>query len=80
VETFPPIKADANRTWGRVYKKAERELEKTIGMLAHRNDIIWGNGQMKMSTFRIRVNLDGGYRKKKGQPQQQQNPQQVNNY
>jgi len=68
VQAFPSIKADANRTWARVLKKAERVLEKDIGMLAHRNDTIWGMGDRRKENFHLKVSLDGGYRKKKGQP------------
>ena len=41
VETNPPIRPDANKTWAKVIKTVSRQLEREIGLITYRNDTLW---------------------------------------
>lgn len=69
VETSPPIRPDANKTWARVIKTLTRQLENSIGLITHRNDTLWGSIKSKDTSFIISTIL-----KKQRRPPQQQNP------
>ena len=70
VETNPPIRPDANKTWARVIKTLTRELERSIGLITHRNDTLWGSIKSRATSFLTRTALRNRQRK----PPQQQNP------
>ena len=56
VAAFPSIGSDA-KTWGRVIKKAEKQLTKEIGFIISRNDTIWGDGAKRSDTFSVEVEM-----------------------
>jgi P pilus assembly chaperone PapD len=62
VQTIPPIKPDATKTWYKLINSIKFQLEREIKMITFRADTVWG--EVEKQTFSTTTVLD---RKKKPQ-------------
>lgn len=46
VETEPPIPSDSPKIWYKLAKDLEKKLQKEIGLISHRSNILWGNKKL----------------------------------
>ena len=72
VQTVPPIRPDATKTWYRVINAVKFQLERELKMITFRGDTVWA--ETEKATFSTTANLD-----RKRRPQQQEGQQQGHN-
>lgn len=56
VQTIPPVRADASKTWYRIINSLKFKLERDIKMITFRGDTIWAENQVP--TYNATTSLD----------------------
>ena len=56
VQTIPPVRADASKTWYRIINSLKFKLERDMKMITFRGDTVWA--EMQVPTYNVVTSLD----------------------